>query len=180
MNAPIENAPRPSRGARLRWPMIVVGLLTAHVSAMALAVHVAKGAPDSGNGNRVLPDYYERAVRWDEERRAAEATDDLGWTVLPSVSTFVAEDGSRELTVSVTDDAGMPVDGLELSAAVWHHALGEAQDIELSAVTGVSGLYSTRAPMGRSGAWEIELSDRAADGVLARTFTIDVASIAGR
>ena len=45
MNAPIEDAPRPSRGARLRWPMIVVGLLTAHVSAMALAVRLLSRLP---------------------------------------------------------------------------------------------------------------------------------------
>lgn len=48
--------------ASSRWPLIIVGLLTAHVTLMMWAVAKCKSAGDLG----VIPNYYEKAVRYDE------------------------------------------------------------------------------------------------------------------
>jgi hypothetical protein len=57
----------------LKWPLIVVGLLVVHMSAMVVAVVIAT---HHNSGGAVIPDYYQKAVNWDRTqsqlRNAAE------------------------------------------------------------------------------------------------------------
>ena len=56
--------------ASKRWPLIVVGILLTHVAGMSWAV--VKFVNDKNSA--VIPNYYEKAVRWDEIK-AARARD---------------------------------------------------------------------------------------------------------
>lgn len=167
----------PTRAARLRWPMIIVGLLMGHVGAMALALHVAMGDAGNRNGNKVIPDYYEKAVHWDDERAAQRASDTLGWTVRPAVSVFTDGAGLRPLTITVTDEAGAPVEGLVLAAELWHHAVGQPVEVDFAKVEGAAGTYRAQVPMDRAGTWECDLVDRREGSVFRRALTLDVAPL---
>lgn len=49
-----------------RWAVIVVGILLTHTSLMILAVVIFVRHHDDG----VIPNYYEKAVHWDEIKAA--------------------------------------------------------------------------------------------------------------
>ena len=50
-----------------RWPMIIVALLCVHTGAMVYAVVLCS----RGNA-AVIPDYYDKAVRYDEFKAARQ------------------------------------------------------------------------------------------------------------
>ena len=49
-----------------RWPMLVVGLLVTHVGLMSWAVVICTSDMNSA----VIPNYYEKAVRFDQTKAA--------------------------------------------------------------------------------------------------------------
>ncbi len=62
MTAP---APAKKTPSGRHWPFIIVGLLLLNVVVVATTVTVAVMHPAG-----VVPDYYEKSLRWDEERAA--------------------------------------------------------------------------------------------------------------
>ncbi len=166
------------RGRRSRWPYIVVGLLATHVTVMLLAVKIAS----SGGGHSVLPDYYRKAVNWDESREEIRASTRLGWTVSVTPAVLSGQDGLRELRFVLLDGDGGPIVGARVVARVWHHAIGESHEVSASAAdadSGADGVYVARAPMRQPGAWECELvADRGAEHFI-HTVTLNIASPLG-
>lgn len=70
MNAPLKDVKGRGRGpGYFRWPTIVVALLATHVGLMAWAASVAVKRGQAP----VIENYYQKALRWDEDRRAREA-----------------------------------------------------------------------------------------------------------
>jgi nitrogen fixation protein FixH len=162
------------RKARSRWPYIVVGLLATHVTVMLLAVKIAS----SGGGHRVLPDYYHKAVNWDDSREELRASARLGWTATVTPAMLAEQNGLRELRFVLQDAQSEPIEGARVVARVWHHAIGKSHEVTASA-TGAAGVYVAHAPMGQSGAWECELvADRGADHFV-HTLTLHIASLLG-
>jgi len=165
------------RERRSRWPYIVVGLLATHVTVMLLAVKIAS----SGGGHSVVPDYYRKAVNWDESREEIRASALLGWTVSVTPAVLSGQDGLRELRFVLQDGDGGPIAGARVVARVWHHAIGESHEVTASATgaTGAVGVYVARAPMRQPGAWECELvADRGAEHFI-HTVTLNIASPLG-
>ena len=50
----------------IRWPAFVVGILATHTGLMILAVMLFVRHHDAG----IIPDYYDKAVHWDQNRAA--------------------------------------------------------------------------------------------------------------
>lgn len=162
------------RERRSRWPYIVVGLLATHVTVMLLAVKIAS----SGGGHSVVPDYYRKAVNWDESRAKIRASALLGWTVSVTPAVLSGQDGLRELRFVLQDKEGGPIAGAHVVARVWHHAIGESHEVTASP-TDAAGVYAARAPMSQPGAWECELVvDRGAEHFI-HTVTLHIASPLG-
>jgi hypothetical protein len=161
----------PSRAARIRWPLIIGGLLATHVGAMMLAVQIASG--DSGHA--VLPDYYDKAVGWDDRRAEERESARLGWDVSIAPGAFADEDGRRPLRFVLRDRLGEPLEGATLTARVWHHAVGDA--IDLAVEPGAEpGLYVARPPMARPGRWQCELTVERAGARFVESHVVDVRS----
>lgn len=161
------------RGRRSRWPYIVVGLLATHVTVMLLAVKIAS----SGGGHTVVPDYYRKAVNWDESREEIRASALLGWTVSVTPAALSGQDGLRELRFVLLDGDGGPIVGARVVARVWHHAIGESHEVTApDADADKGGVYVARAPMRQPGAWECELvADRGPEHFI-HTVTLNIAS----
>jgi hypothetical protein len=66
MNLTNPAHPLPTPRRHLRWPLIVLGLLVGHISLMVVAVIIAT----HDQANTVLPDYYQKAQHWDQDRAA--------------------------------------------------------------------------------------------------------------
>lgn len=159
----MESTPKtpkpPTRFARVRWPIIIVAMLSGHVGAMVLAVNVALGdGAETGNGHSVLPSYYERAVNWDEDRAAMSRSDDLGWLAVITPAVLNDADGSRSVTIDMRDDAGYPLTDLTIHAKAWHHAVGKIVEGGGEPMAGADGFYSLELPMGQAGLWSFELT----------------------
>lgn len=136
------------------WPLFIVALLLVSVSAGIITI-IAAG---SDGGPQIVEDYYDRAVRWDEEaaRRAASAA--LGWEATVRVAAAGAQAGLRTVEVAVRDRDGAPVAGLRgtLRAArpQWAHAVAQ---VPLVPVAETPGLYRQEVPVGEAGLWDFEI-----------------------
>jgi len=60
--------PKPSRLFSARWPFIVVAILATHTTAMIMAVTIFV----RHHNNDVIPDFYDKAVHWDQIKAAQQ------------------------------------------------------------------------------------------------------------
>lgn len=88
--------------AGTRWVVAIVGLLAANLIAMG----VLMGAARSGH-SQVIPDYYAKAVHYDDALDQAAKNRVLGWRVTPRW------DG--EFVADVVDRAGAPLIGASVT-----------------------------------------------------------------
>jgi nitrogen fixation protein FixH len=84
--------------ARTRWVGAIVGLLVANVLAMVVLL----GAAHTGR-SQVIPDYYERAVNYDDAIDQAARNRALGWQVTAAWNGIIVAD--------VRDRDGQPLLG---------------------------------------------------------------------
>ena len=87
--------------AGTKWIAAIIGLLGANLLAMAILI----GAANAGR-SQVLPQYYERAVHYDDAIDQAARNRALGWRV-----TARWDDG---LAVDVTDRDGQALRGVRM------------------------------------------------------------------
>jgi len=147
--------PTSTRKGVPRWGLVVVGLLCAHVSGMILAVRIATGDPTFTS----VPDYYQRAVAWDDQAAAQRASDALGWQAEVTSSAL----GDR-LVVVVRDAHGAPVDGLVGVVSAYHHA--RTRDVYDAPLTARGdGTYFAAIGVGAPGAWQVALRAERGDEV---------------
>jgi hypothetical protein len=136
---------------RSPWPYAIVGLLTAHVGAMALAVKVAGSG---ASGHAILPEYYDRAVDWDELRAADARSAALGWTLQVAPATLLEESGARRVTLELLDSAGDAVTGAHVTVRSYHTGVGERT--EATARELGHGIYAADLSMALPGDYELE------------------------
>lgn len=140
----------PSR-KRAWFPWLVVGLLTAHVAGMAVAVVVATG----DRTFVALPDYYGKSIRWDQSQEAARKSDALGWSRTFNVSPPDSK-GMRTLSVRVVDANAVAIAGLEATATVYPE-LAPNHVEKLSFTDNGDGSYTSSFRSGSRGPIVVEL-----------------------
>ena len=113
---PHPRPPRPTGGRR--WPLIVVGLLVGHVSLMVVAVVLAT----RDKSFAVLPDYYQRAVRWDAEQAERRAGERLGWQCTITPTDRFDRTGARVVELTLVDADGRPLANADVRVAYFAHA----------------------------------------------------------
>ncbi len=139
------------------WIGLVIGLLLGNAAAMG--VLLAKAGDTS---QRVLPDYYRRAVAWDETAAARRASAALGWSVEASL------DGVGAL-VSLVDATGAPIRNAHVAVAV--RPRSRADHVRSARLQEISaGHYQGALPLAQPGLQELELTaKRGADTFLYTT-----------
>jgi nitrogen fixation protein FixH len=116
-----------------KWPVIIIGLLVAHTLLMLTAVTIAT----SDRSFAVVPNYYQKAVDWDQTKAAQQASDKLGWKATLTISDAVTPKGEREVTLTIVDADGKPVEVSKAQFKYLQYAHGnEAQDTTLLARDG--------------------------------------------
>lgn len=110
-------AAQPPGGSSIRWPIIVIGLLGLHVVIMAAAAVVAT----RDRAYVVVPDYYQKAVRWDQSKAEHRASQQLGWQ--PAITTGDQVDplGRRSIAIDLKDAQGNPVADAQVEVSFFHH-----------------------------------------------------------
>lgn len=130
-----------------RWGVIAIALLGLHVSAMLLAVRIATDDPSFASA----PDFYARAVAWDDIAAQRRASAELGWTAHIAPSAL-----SERLVIDVRDAGGAPIDGLVGSVRLFHHTRPKAP-LEIALEGRGGGVYFAKVDVGQPGAWQIAL-----------------------
>ena len=126
------------------WIAFVVGLLVTNAVAMGAMIAQA-GDPTP----RVLPDYYKKAVAFDETIAERRASAELGWVAT------VTRTG-RDAQVVLADAAGAPVAGAAVDVTIRPRSRAD----RLAAVTlteAAPGRYAAAFAPGQRGLHEIEV-----------------------
>lgn len=133
------------------WPVVIVALLSLNVLVVAITVIAATMDPSVA----VEPDYYQKALSWDEgrEQRRDPADDGLGVTVRLLPASDRLSKGRVTVAISRLDE---PVQDAHLEAEIFHHARsGDRQKLVLEASE--PGVYVADAVLRREGIWEVRL-----------------------
>jgi nitrogen fixation protein FixH len=145
--------------AARRWVAVVVGLLGFVVCTQTILITHAVGDPSVV----AEPDYYRKAVAWDERMAQEERNAELGWRLTLSVRAGAVR-GSREVICELTDAAGEPLPGAQVSLRAFHKArAGEPQSGRLAEAA--PGRYAGELPLSRPGLWELRFIVRLEDEV---------------
>jgi nitrogen fixation protein FixH len=137
------------RSARM-WPIAIVAVLGSTVVA-----NVALLVATRGDGAAVEPDYYGKALRWDETLAARAASDALGWRADATLE-GLDRDGRALVRVRITDRGGVPVRDARVRVTAIHN-LDPLHPVTGALAPAPSGRYATRLPLGRLGWWELRL-----------------------
>lgn len=158
-----------NRRAATFWGSLVVGLLGIQVLVGVGAVVIATADPSAS----IVPDYYEKALRWDDEKAARVASDALGWDATVSLSPAADRQGERTVVVSILDGSGEPVADADVRGRVYHHARA-AEPVPIVFRGQGGGHYTATAPVARDGLWQFDLtaSRRGADATSTEAFLI--------
>lgn len=101
------------------------------------------------------PDYYRKAVAWDEQRALERRSAALGWRA--AIALEPAErPGATRLTVHLTDSTGSALSGATLTAQAFANARA-GRVLSLSWVEGAPGVYQSELGHALPGLWELRL-----------------------
>ena len=120
--------------AKRQWVLAIVGLLGGNALAMVLLLVSAR----SGGGAQVIPNYYERAARFDDTLDQAARNRALGWKIA------VAIEGDT-VTIDARGSTGAPLAGARVRVA-GHHRSQVAHGFELEAAAIVPGRHRAVVP----------------------------------
>jgi nitrogen fixation protein FixH len=151
------------------WGSVVVAFLILQLVIGGVAFNLASGDPSVA----VMPDYHERALKWDDELARRQRSDRLGWNADFRWSDQV-EDDQRRFVVQVVDQRGEAISGGAASVRFFHHARGG--DVATMTLTeGEPGEYVAQLPMAKRGLWDVEFSlGRGDDEAFWKQATIEV------
>jgi nitrogen fixation protein FixH len=129
------------------WPAIIIGLLV--TNAVGVGILVTAAGADSGHA--VEPNYYQKALDWDDEMAQQRTNRELGWQLEPAL---VRNGDAVELTVSLSDASGASLDGAAIDLITFHRARA-ANRLELTLTGAGDGSYRTAWRSPRDGLWEL-------------------------
>lgn len=99
-----------SRFPRFRvWPGIIFVLFGVNFLIVAVTVIGA-----NRTASPIEPDYYTKALHWDQTQAQAQRNKSLGWSVTPSLRP--GPDGKPRLFLTVLDGAGSPMRAASVKA----------------------------------------------------------------
>lgn len=151
--------PSQRRNSGRVWPMLIVGLILMNMGIVAITIYAATRDPSVATE----PDYYAKALNFNETIRQREINAQLGWSADCSIT---ATERNTELSVDLRDRAGRPITGATVSAVAFASARsGQRQTLTLASSRDTPGVYAAPIRIERAGLWIVRVSVRHADGV---------------
>jgi nitrogen fixation protein FixH len=147
------------KGGRF-WIAFVVALLVGNAVAMGVLLAEA-GDPTP----RVLPDYYRKAIAWDETVEARRASAQLGWRATVDVA-------ARLIVVELVDRDGAALPGAAVEVAVRPRSRAD-RVATIALAESAPGRYVATWPRGAAGLHEVELIARRGDATFLFATTVD-------
>jgi len=129
------------------WPFVIAGALGLHVVGSLVMVYFAT----SNESFAVEPDYYRKALAWDDKRAQDRDNAELGWQLEFTVEP-VAAGRDPILRVELTTADGQPVADAIVAMEAFPNA--RRDDILTATLSAAESGYETTMPMRRDGRWE--------------------------
>lgn len=144
-----RDEPRPRATGRF-WPLFIVGLILAQVSAAGALIWYAVSDPTFA----IEPNYYQKALNWDDTARQHAANRDLGWK--PTLEfADQSEAGRRATRLRLTNAAGATIDAAKISVESFHHAAAADRRAGTLEWNADESAYVGLLPIDRGGVWEM-------------------------
>jgi len=152
------------------WPAIVIGLLVLGVGANLALLVVATSDP----GFAVEPDYYAKAVAWDDKRAQDARNLALGWRLTADArADAAAVPPALAVGVELTDAAGRPIDGAAVHVEAF--PVSRSQNLlQADLAARGAGRYAASLPLVRMGIWELRFTAARGADRFTRTSQIEV------
>lgn len=139
-----------------RWrlfPGAIFALLGLNMCIVAVTIYFAHNS----DAAPAEPNYYQRALHWDDVKRERERERLLGWSIDVDIGEELIPRQGRRIEVVVTDRDGRGVEGASLVVTAFHNAhASRPATLGLSPVEG--GRYSVVAPLAPHGLWQFRIS----------------------
>lgn len=171
-SAAVAHIPNGQRAAR-RWIAFVSALFLLQVGAVVTMIWIAT----SDRSFALEPDYYQKAMHWDDISRQQRESAKLGWSLKFDVGSR-DEDGKRLVFVVVSDRNGQPIDGASATAEWFHHARARERHTTLFSPQ-PGGALAASLPFVRSGLYEFRFTVSRGDETFVTTLQRDIAGIDG-
>jgi len=142
------------------FPGMIFGLLGLNASIVAVTVYLAHSDPSFA----VVPDYYSKALAWDDTAAQLRHNAQLGWTAGLEVGGVGV--AGRTVSVRVSDRSLAPIAGATVDVVAFHNARAGTQ-YTATLSQAAPGLYQASLPLDRPGQWEFRIRVRQG----AETFT---------
>ena len=163
-----------ARGEFPTWPIIIIGMLVGHVILMLVMVYLAV----SDRSFAVEPNYYEKAMHWDETQAAQRASDALGWQAELKVAETADTYKMREVQCVLCDNQRQPIQGAEVKLIAFSHARGR-QRHAMRLDPGPYGQYHGQLRVDRAGFWEFRITATRDQDTFTETQVVKVVPAAG-
>lgn len=165
MNAPrgLSGAPHaPVRRSKI-WPGMIFALIGLNMTIVGFTIYFAT----ADRSVATEPDYYAKALNYDAEIKLREASRALGWTASAALRP-AADQRGMDLTITLADHEGKPIDGAQVSAVVFANVRsGNRQKLKLVQDSSAS-VYAAPVRIDRSGIWHVRVSAVRGDQAFAR------------
>jgi nitrogen fixation protein FixH len=151
-----------------QWPLLIVALLVGGAGANLGLMLAATGDASFA----VEPDYYQKALHWDETMAQEARNAALGWTIAV-VFERAAQPGAVKLTARVDDRTGHAIEGAHVAVEAFHSARAR-RVLRATLTAAAAGRYSATLPLDRPGLWELRLRVERGDQVFTKTLVQDL------
>jgi len=159
----------PPRPRGRHWPWLLGALLGTAVLANAVLLLKAHDDPS----HAVEPDYYRKALAFDETIAQRRRNNALGWSLALEINARPSPYASL-LRARLTDRAGAPLHAAELTLEAFHKARGRRR-LRARFAARPDGSYQARLPLRRSGLWELRFVVERAGQRFTRTVEREIA-----
>jgi nitrogen fixation protein FixH len=131
------------------WPLGLIGVLGVTIAANVWMLFVAS-AQDAAV---VEPDYYRKAVHWDDEVAQQRHNAELGWSLAVQLGPMDT-DGTATIEAILRDRDGNPVTGATIQVIAIHNRAGRTRPTAKLHDSG-AGIYRATLALGHRGLWEL-------------------------
>ena len=158
----------PSKAGAI-WAWVPLGLLLCMFFGIGTLAYIAIDDPNFA----LEPDYYAKALRWDQAQAQERESDSLGYQLSVRQPLLVATDGRVLLQLNLKDRNAVAISGASLEVTAFPNAFaGKVEQLTLREIA--PGVYEGQISHGVSGLWELRCTVSVGSARYARALRSDV------
>jgi nitrogen fixation protein FixH len=151
-----------------RWALFPIVLLGILVTIQGILFSLSRSDPSFA----VEPEYYQKAVAWDDEMAQRSVNATLGWK---SSAQIIAQGRDANLYLTLQEPNGSPLTGASVQATVFPNARALQRENVQPRET-EPGVYTAAIPFLHQGVWEVRLTASRAKETYTQTLRISPTS----